>query len=529
MASEEPAFWHVTPEWPERRALVLLGGAVAALEAGPARPPALATALCDGRPALLPLAAADRAGLESGLRALEAALDEGRSVPDLACGAIVRAAPDLPLRLAVIASEPRGLRRELGFMRRALDKAEAGRPVRTPGGSVLAPRPIGPRGRVAFVYPGNGSAYLGLGREIALAFAGHLAAAEPEFDHRLPELMGLDYVLPPGLARPTEAERGAAERRLNADMAALPLVGVAFSILHTRLMRDVLGLRPDMALGYSVGECAMRAALGQWPDWRALERMLRHPVLLEGLSGPMTAVRRFWAERGVEPDGSVWAAHYVRAGVEAVRSHLGPEVFVQSVLSPGETILCGAPRACEAVLARVGAPSLPLDFGVAVHAPPARAMRAELEALCDQPAEPLPGATLYSAHGAGPVPQTREATARALAMMLTEPVDFQALVERAHADGARVFVEVGVRNACTGWIGATLEGREHLAVAVDVKGLPGDAAWMRAVAQLWAHRVPLDLARAVGRRARGRPGGELRMTPCPSMGVRERAPVEATP
>ena len=258
-------------------------------------------------------------------------------------------------------------------------------------------------------------------------------------------------------------------------------------------MRDVLGLRPDMALGYSIGECAMRAALGQWPDWRALERMLRHPVLLEGLSGPMTAVRRFWATQGAEPGEPPWAAHYVRAGVEVVRPVLGPDAFVQSVLSPGETILCGAPRACEAVLARVGAPSLPLDFDIAVHAPPARAVRAELEALCDQPVEPLPGTTLLSAHGAAPVPQTREATARALAAMLTEPVDFRALVERAYADGARVFVEVGVRNACTGWIGATLEGREHLAVAVDVKGLPGDAAWMRAAAQLWAHRVPMDL------------------------------------
>ena len=126
MASDEPAFWHATPEMPERRALVLLGGAVAALEAGPARARASATALCEGRPALLPLAAADRAGLESGLRALEAALDAGGRVPDLARHAIAGAAPDLPLRLALVAAEPRELRRELGFMRRALDKAEGG-------------------------------------------------------------------------------------------------------------------------------------------------------------------------------------------------------------------------------------------------------------------------------------------------------------------------------------------------------------------------------------------------------------------
>ena len=489
----EPAFWPATAGAPRRRALVLLGTVVASLEAGPARAPASATALCPGRPALIPLAVADRTGIEDGLAGIEAALDAGEHVPRIARGAMDRARTDVPLRLAIVAADARDLRREVGFMRRALDKADAGKPVRTPNGSVLAPRPLGPRGSVAFVYPGNGSAYVGLGREITLAFAGHLAAVEPAFDHRLTELMGMDHIQPLGLARPTEAEREGFERRLNRDPAVLPLVGVAFSILHTQLLRDLLGVRPDIAMGYSVGECAMRAALGQWPDWRALERMLRHPALLEGVSGPMNAVRRFWAARGSAVGEPVWASHYVRAGAEAVAPHLGAEVFVQSVLSPGETILCGAPRACEAALARIGAPSLPLEFDMAVHAPPTRAIRAELEALCDLPVTPKPGTIFLSAHGPGPVPQTREATARTLAAMLTEPVDFRALVERAHADGARVFVEVGVRNACTGWIGATLGGREHLAVAMDVKGLPGDAAWMRAVAQLWAHRVPLDL------------------------------------
>ena len=498
LAQDEAAFWPAAADAPVRRAAVLLGGAVAALEGGPGRPPASVTAHSEGRPALVPLAAADRRGIEDGLRSLEAALDAGQGVPRIARRALARAAPDAPLRVAVVASDPRELRREAGFMRRALDKAEGGRSIRTPGGSVLAPRPMGPRGAVAFVYPGNGSAYLGLGREITLAFAGHLAAVEPLFDHRLPELMGTAHVQPVGLTRPTEAERERLEERLNRDMAILPLVGVAYSILHTQLMHDVLDLGPAMALGYSVGECAMRAALGQWPDWRGLERMLRHPALLEGVSGPMTAVRRFWAERGADPGEPPWAAHYVRAGAEALAPHLGPEAFVQSVLSPGETILCGAPRACDAALARVGAPSLRLGFDMAVHAPPTRLIRADLEALCDQPVEPRPRTTFYSAHGCAPVPQAREATARTLAAMLSEPVDFRALVERAHADGARVFVEMGVRNACTGWIGATLEGREHLAVAVDVKGLPGDAAWMRAVAQLWAHRVPLDLRGLAG-------------------------------
>ena len=494
-AGEAPAFWPTTADAPARRAVVLAQGGAIALEAGPWRPPAAATALCHDRAVLVPIAAADRSGIEAELAALEAAAGEGRSLPRIAREAFGRTPASARLKLAIVAADARELRREVGFMRRALDKAEAGRAVRTPGGSVFAPRPMGSRGAVAFVYPGNGSAYVDLGRDVTLAFAGHLAGVEAAFDHRLPGLMGMEHVQPTGLTRPTEANRARLDRRLTEDMTVLPLVGVSYSILHTQLLRDLLGLRPDMALGYSVGECAMRVALGQWSDWRALERMLRHPALTEAVSGPMTAVRRYWDAQGVAAGEPPWASHYVRCPPEAAVPHLGRAMFLQSVLSPGEVILCGAPRACDAALAAIGAPSLKLEFDMAMHAPPTRTIRADLEGLCDQPLAAIEGPVLYSANGAAPAPPSREATSRGLARMLTEPVDFAALVRRVHADGARVFVEVGVRNTCTGWIGATLGEEDHLAVAMDVKGLDGDVAWMRAVAQLWAHHVPLDLAR----------------------------------
>ena len=55
--------------------------------------------------------------------------------------------------------------------------------------------------------------------------------------------------------------------------------------------------------------------------------------------------------------------------------------------------------------------------------------------------------------------------------MLTEQarhtVIFDATVKQAHEDGVRCFVELGPRNACSGWIREILGDEPHVACAVD--------------------------------------------------------------
>src|SRR6185436_9604227 len=62
---------------------------------------------------------------------------------------------------------------------------------------------------------------------------------------------------------------------------------------------------------------------------------------------------------------------------------------------------------------------------------------------------------------------TAERAADAILAQATGTVDFVRVIERAYADGVRVFVEHGPQARCTGWIRQILAGREHVAVALD--------------------------------------------------------------
>jgi PfaB family protein len=501
--AEESRVWMTRPGAPLRRAVVVLPDpqgsfALVGLEAGPDMAPVAVTAATLDAPLLFPIAGLDAQGLEAGLAALEAGLAGDIPMAVLSRQAQAESAEKrtYPRALALVAANPRELTREIGFMRKGLQKGAAtGKSIRTPSGSVYAPIPVaGPGTRVAFVYPGSGTGYPGLGREVLLSFARHVALIEPRLARRLSALLCADLVYPKAIEKLAEEELKAVAAMLNANMMGLLQVGVAFGVAYSHILRASFGVNPDMAFGYSVGELTMRIALGQFKDWGTLEAKLGSPCLTANLTGEMKTVREFWAARGRAPGRGLWAAHVVKTGADPVRAAMEglADVFLTTINTPDEVVIAGAPEACAALLARLGALSMPLEFSVAIHAPPAELEEERLRSICDNPVDPVQGVEFYSAYSAAPVPQKREAIAAITARMLQNTVDFPRLIERAYGDGARVFIETGVRNNCTNWVNATLGERPHLAVPLDIKGLPSDVAWMRALAVLFANRVPLD-------------------------------------
>jgi hypothetical protein len=89
------------------------------------------------------------------------------------------------------------------------------------------------------------------------------------------------------------------------------------------------------------------------------------------------------------------------------------------------------------------------------------------------------------------------------------PVDFPRVIERAYADGVRVFVEHGPRAQCTGWIRQILAGREHVAVALDRTDGPAPAV--------------RQLGQVVGGTGRGRRAGAASACSTTSSGGRRPA------
>lgn len=366
-----------------------------------------------------------------------------------------------PARLAFVSDG--GPRTHRDAVRRWL----AGDGVKPPG---AAYRETPVRGEVAFVFTNGSAAYPGMGRELQLAL--------PSLGDTVAATYGNAVGRPRSGEAPTVLDQiwGAAQ----------------LSAVHVELTRGLLGLRPDAAIGYSSGESAALAALGAWRDVAALHRDTRDSGLFTSeLTGELRGVRRVWERLGV--DGDRWASYLVTAPLDRVREALTDEraVHLMAVNAPGVCVVGGESRACAAVMERLGtAHAIPVDYDLAAHAPELSEVRDRWWNLHHRPTEAVPGVRFYSGATTHWYTATAERAADAVTAQGMGTIDFVGTVERAWADGVRVFVEHGPRGLCTGWIKRILGEREHVAVALDAADR-GLGPLHLAVAELVAAGVPV--------------------------------------
>ncbi|MEU9750038.1 beta-ketoacyl synthase N-terminal-like domain-containing protein [Streptomyces niveus] len=386
-------------------------------------------------------------------------------------------------RRAVLAALESGTRSDTGPARLVLvadddalpGRKEAARRWLADGGArpadvLYRDRPV--TGRTAFVYTNGSAAYPGMGHELMLAL--------------------------PSLGETVRARHGAIGARLRSGTGRGVLDQIwgaaELAVHHTVFTRELLGLRPDAALGYSSGESAALVALGAWPDASGLYDATRDSGLFTTeLTGELRAVRRHWERLGV--DGRRWSSCLVSAPLDAVRAELAVEaaVHLMAVNAPGVCVIGGESGACAAVVARIGADrAIELDYDMAAHAPELAEVREVWRAVHHRPTVDVPGVRFYSGATGQSYRPTAEGAADALTAQGLNTIDFAATVEQAWADGVRVFVEHGPRKLCTGWIKRVLGDREHVAVALDAPGDAGPRQACLAVAELVAAGVPVQ-------------------------------------
>lgn len=391
-------------------------------------------------------------------------------------------------RAALVGTDEEQLRHELMAAVHGLPDIEPGGEWATPAGSYCTTAPIGSAYRVAFVYPGGFTAYPDVAEDLfdlfpALRDQFELEADEPAQRYRLDTIHGLG--LTPGAAAAMRHERA-----LRDDLAGMVNVGLNVAVLHTRMLRDHLGLRPDGALAYSFGEASMLFALGalDFASWNP-SSLDESPLVQSGISGRKDVVRQAW---GIT-EGEAWASHVVLAGPERVRAAIDVEdrVFLTHVNSPEETVVAGDPARCAEVLAKLECASAKSPTAHVLHCDLLDGSRQELADLHAHEVRRVPDAELLSMFEFGsaslPVGST---PAQRIAHTLTRPVDFPRLVETAYQRGFRYFIEVGPAASCTRWIRDTLGGRPHVAVSADQRGVPTGLAVTRILARLVCHRVP---------------------------------------
>ncbi len=381
-----------------------------------------------------------------------------------------------PFRVGMAVETPADLRDRLrGLVDRLADASC--RSIRDARGAYFEEEPLAEAGSLAFLFPGEGSQYPGM-----------LADLCPHF----PEVRALfdtaDRVArEQGHARlPSEVLFGGGAEGGDGLWSMGTAINVVLSAqwaLHQLLTRR-LGLRPNAVAGHSSGEFLALAAAG----------VVRVDRRFEDRLGALGAVIERLDAEGRVPGARLVAVAADRARVEAACREAGPDVAVAIDNCPHQVVLAGPPGAVESVVSLLrgqGVLCEDLPFDRAYHTPGFAEALGPVRAFFDDLPFVPPAVPLYSCATGGVVPGDVEAIRRLAVEQWARPVAFRSTVEAMHADGVRIFVEVGTRGNLTGFVADTLRGRPHFAVAANLPRRSGLSQLNHLVASLYAHGVPV--------------------------------------
>jgi acyl transferase domain-containing protein len=388
-----------------------------------------------------------------------------------------------PAGVAIVAASVGELTERLPAAVRLLRSGTA--PAVDPAGIATGVVPSGGAGKVAFLFPGQGSQYPGMLRDLAEA----IPEARAAFENAARALAGrfdpplMEVVFPPADRAESESAAGAAAGEAQAALTrtdrAQPALGAAGMAVFRALR--LAGVHPDMAGGHSYGEYVALGAAGSL-DEAALARL----SLARGRS-ILDAARS---------DLGTMAA--VAEGHERVAAILAgePGITLANLNGPRQTVLSGSRTAIEratAILEERGVGVRAIPVGCAFHSPLMAPARDRLAGALDRLRFGAPRFPVYANSTGEPHALGDGAIAAVLKEHLVRPVRFGDEIEAMYRDGARLFVEVGPKNVLTGLVRQVLGGRPHVAVACDLPGRPSLASFLLALGRIWTAGAPVDL------------------------------------
>jgi len=350
---------------------------------------------------------------------------------------------------------------------------------------------------IAFVFPGSGNQYLGMGRELWTQW--------PEIPRRLDAENGyLRGQMVPNRFVPwrmlwNEGWQEETELEIIDDYKAMIFGSVAHGTAVSDLIRS-LGVGPSHVIGYSLGETA---GLFATRAWTARDEMLRRinesSLFVSDLAGPCDAARRFW--NLPKDEKADWVLGVIDRPAETVRLALkGAErATLLIVNAPFECVVGGYRKAVNSLVDGLGCVFLPLQGVSTVHFAAAKLVEKQYRDLHLFPTTPPAGIKFYSGAWKKAYEVTRESAADSIVAQAIHSLDFPSLVQRAYEDGARVFIELGPQASCTRMIDKILGTRPHMAKSACVKNQDGPGAVLRLLARLIAERAPVDLGALYGR------------------------------
>ncbi|WP_438004842.1 SDR family NAD(P)-dependent oxidoreductase [Sorangium sp. So ce321] len=430
-------------------------------------PPPAAPAPVDHAPVvLLPLSARSPAALSAMAEAYRCFLVEGPAgapvdLTDVAYTASVRRGHH-EHRLALTG----GSRQELAGLLEAYGRGEEAAGIAR-GDARATARP-----RVVFVFPGQGSQWLGMGRQ--------LLAEEPTFREAV-------AACDAAIARETgwsllEELHAGEERSRLAEIDVVQPTLFAIGVALSALFRS-WGVEPDAVVGHSMGEVAAAHVSGALTLDDAARVICRRSKLLRRLSG---AGAMALVELPMEQARQAISAYAGRVSVAVSNSDRS-------------TVLSGEPLALEEILAELaprGVFCRRVKVDVASHSPQVDPLLGELRAALDGLA-PGAGRVPMRSTVSGEICRGEELGPDYWARNLRDPVLFSSAVQRLADDGHALFIEMSPHPVLTPAIEEGLHARAPGGAALPSMRRERDEkrCLLEALGALYAHGYPVDWKR----------------------------------
>jgi malonyl CoA-acyl carrier protein transacylase len=330
-------------------------------------------------------------------------------------------------------------------------------------------------GSLAFLFPGQGSQYLGMCGDLRREFP----IVQKTFDEA--DAVMVDVLEKPlsFYMDPTNLETPADKKRAFADLTRTEITQPAMLTADIAILRLLaeFGFTPDLVAGHSLGEYGACVAAG----------VMDFPTALK------TVAARGTEMANVEPmDGDVGLMAALGASVEQVQPILDSVdgyVVCANKNCDSQTVIGGSSPAVKAVMAKVaeaGIDGMLLPVSHAFHTRVVETASAPLKRHLASMEINVPKLPILSNVTGEYYPESTDAIVDLLSQQVAAPVEFISEIRKMYQDGARTFVEVGPKRAQTGFISNILDGQDHVAFYTNHPKFGGLTSLRRAVAQLLA-------------------------------------------
>ncbi|TGD76270.1 4'-phosphopantetheinyl transferase superfamily protein [Mangrovimicrobium sediminis] len=359
-------------------------------------------------------------------------------------------------RLAMVASDLDDLAKKIGQARKKLTgkDADAARWT-TRSGVSYAAEPL--EGKLAFLFPGEGSQYPGMLRDLVTNF-GVVQEWFDFWDGLYADRDGprrSDIMFPPK-SELNDAIGKELEARLHTMDVGSEAVFVGGQAMFA-LLQD-FGIEPDVMLGHSSGESSALAASAAMGG--------RSPEKLAHFIRDLNREYERVLADGQIPTGVLLAVGALDQKV--VESYLTDDVVIAMENCANQLVLFGKDihiGPVESALTAAGGICIRLPFDRGYHTRWFHAMTEAFQGFYKRCKLSKPSVPLYSCASAGLFPARAAAVQALAAEQWSNKVRFRETIEQMYADGVRMFVEVGPSGNLSAFVSDILAGKDSLVMA----------------------------------------------------------------